>query len=167
MEKLGLDIKLLIAQLTNFVLFFLIFKKFISKPFSSFLEREKAKDKEKERIIQDLQKRELQLKEEENKLRKKMEKEYEEQLNQAKKEALELRKKIIDQAKKEAQDIVNKARQEAYEEKAKIEKEMKKKIIDLSIYLVEKVLKTVLTEDLQRAVTQKIIKDKSFLKDIN
>ena len=47
MENLGIDLKLMIAQSINFLLFFFIVKKFIAKPFTNFLEEEKNKEKEK------------------------------------------------------------------------------------------------------------------------
>jgi F0F1-type ATP synthase membrane subunit b/b' len=37
MDKFGLDIKLLIAQVTNFAIFFFVFKKFMAKPFAQFV----------------------------------------------------------------------------------------------------------------------------------
>ena len=42
MENLGIDIKLLIAQMINFGLFFFIIKKFVTKPFLNFVEDEKS-----------------------------------------------------------------------------------------------------------------------------
>jgi len=58
MESLGVDVKLLIAQIVNFLLFFLIFKKFIAKPFSQFLVTEKQKEQERERILLELKQKE-------------------------------------------------------------------------------------------------------------
>ena len=46
MENLGIDVKLLIAQVVNFALFLFIFHRFISKPFLRFLDSEKKKDEE-------------------------------------------------------------------------------------------------------------------------
>jgi F0F1-type ATP synthase membrane subunit b/b' len=42
MENLGIDGKLLSAQLINFILFFIIYKKYIAKPFMAFLKKEKS-----------------------------------------------------------------------------------------------------------------------------
>jgi len=50
MEKLGVDIKLLIAQITNFILFFIVFKKLVSKPFKNFLDDERKKEELKEKL---------------------------------------------------------------------------------------------------------------------
>ena len=44
MENLGIDIKLLIAQLINFGIFFFIIAKFVAKPFTKFLNEERNKD---------------------------------------------------------------------------------------------------------------------------
>ena len=47
MDKLGIDVKLLIAQLVNFGLFFFIFQKFIAKPFLGLIKSEEKKEKAK------------------------------------------------------------------------------------------------------------------------
>ncbi len=62
MEKLGVDLKLLIAQAINFILFFFIVKKYIAKPFSQFLKSEKENEKEKELSLQKAKKLEEDLK---------------------------------------------------------------------------------------------------------
>ena len=46
MENLGINVKLIIAQIINFALFFLIYKKFIAKPFVNFINGEKKKEEE-------------------------------------------------------------------------------------------------------------------------
>jgi len=43
MEGLGVDVKLLIAQVINFLLFFYIFKKYLAKPFQKYLDEETKK----------------------------------------------------------------------------------------------------------------------------
>ncbi len=50
MENLGVDIKLLIAQLVNFLLFLYIFKKFVSNSFETFLKEERKKEEIKSKI---------------------------------------------------------------------------------------------------------------------
>src|SRR3989344_4575625 len=57
MEGLGIDLKLLIAQIINFGLFFYVFKRFLAKPFVSFIDEEKQKEAERETSLQKAKKK--------------------------------------------------------------------------------------------------------------
>lgn len=165
MESLGVDIKLLVAQLTNFILFFLIFKKYIAKPFSNYLKEEKQKDKEKEILLIKAQEREENLKNEEKKLKDKLKKEYQQSLNQAKKEVKLMQEKLIDEAKREAQEILEKSRKQIEEERKKLEKEIKNRALELSIIMTKQFLATYLDKDAQKKINEKIFKE--IVKKVN
>jgi F-type H+-transporting ATPase subunit b len=165
MESLGVDIKLLVAQLTNFILFFLIFKKYIAKPFSNYLKEEKQKDKEKEILLQQTKEKEEALKAEEKKLKDKLKKEYEQALIQAKKEVKMMKSKLIEEAKKEAQETLEKSRKQIEEERKKLEKEIKNKALELSIIMTKQFLATYLDKDAQKKINEKIFKE--IVKKVN
>ncbi len=165
MESLGIDIKLLIAQLTNFFLFFFIFKKFIAKPFSVYLKEEKQKDKEKEILLIKAQEKEENLKNEEKKLKDKLKKEYQQSLNQAKKEVKLMQEKLIDEAKREAQEILEKSRKQIEEERKKLEKEIKNRALELSIIMAKQFLANYLDKDTQKKINEKIFKE--IVKKVN
>jgi len=88
MEALGIDIKLLLAQGINFILFAIIFKKFLYAPFRKYLHKQMGEEEEKVRILADLQIREESLGEREKEI-----------LAQAHEQAL----KIIKEAEKTAE----------------------------------------------------------------
>lgn len=165
MESLGIDIKLLLAQIINFVLFFFIFKKFIAKPFSKFLNLEVDKEKEKEKILIDLRKKEEDLINKEKKAQEKMKEEFDVAIKNAKKEALLVKDDIISTSKKEADSIILKGKKQVEDERLTMQKEVKKNVVDLSVFLVQKALNNFLTPDLQRKLTQHILKN--FSKEIN
>lgn len=165
MESLGIDFKLLIAQIINFGLFFFIFKRFIAKPFSIFLNIEVQKEKEKEKILQDLKKKEEALDLEQKKTREKMKSEFDEALKNAKIESQKLKEQLLIEAKKEADSIIGRGRKQTEEEKKTMHKEMKEQIVDLSLLIVNKALNRFLTQDEQKTITQNILKN--FPKDIN
>ena len=58
MENLGIDGKLLLAQMINFALFFILVKQFMVKPFTSFLNQERKNEEEKNRMLEKLKKSE-------------------------------------------------------------------------------------------------------------
>lgn len=159
MEKLGIDGKLLIAQLINFTLFFYIFKKFIATPFSEFLKSETEKEKEKERILENIKKKEEAIVFEEKKLKEKIKREYEQALKAAKEEAKTLKEKLIAQAKAEADEIIAKGKRQIEEEKEMMNRQMKKRMVDLSFLIVEKVLNQFLNQETQKKINQQILKN--------
>lgn len=164
MENLGIDYKLLIAQIVNFLLFFFIFKKYIAKPFFQFLQAEKKKEQEKETILQKAAKME-----EENALREKewktaARKDKEKMMEDVKEQGTKVKEEMMVQAKKEAVEYVEKAKKQIQEERMALNKEMKERTLDLSLYLVDKALKNYLTDDVKKGLTEYILKNSS--KDI-
>jgi len=91
MENLGIDLKLMIAQSINFLLFFFIVKKFIAKPFTNFLEEEKNKEKEKQKLLEEAQKIEENLKIKEQKIKEEANREMKKIIEETKKNALVLK----------------------------------------------------------------------------
>lgn len=157
MENLGIDIKLLIAQIINFVLFFLIIKKFIAKPFLQFLNQEKQKEAEKEKLMEKILKQEEEYKNKEKELQNKIKKEMNLVLNEAKKDAQKIKNDMLDQAKKETEAIKANARGEMGKEKEALYREVKEKVSDLSLLLINQALTDSLDEESRRKITQKIL----------
>lgn len=159
MENLGIDIKLLIAQIINFALFFYIFKKFIAEAFLKFLRLEKEKGLEKERIELDLKQKEEKWKQQELKFKKLMKSEEERTLRLAKDTAEKMKEDIIKKANNEAIILYEKAKKAVEEEKKLAEKDIEKKVIDLSIAIIETSLKNYLTPEIKKEITNKMIKN--------
>jgi len=158
MENLGIDAKLLVAQIVNFVLFFIIIKKYVVKPFLVFLENEQEKDAEKTRTLDKLKLSEERLVEEESKMKTKMKKEMEEMLAQTKKEAQLLKADLVKQAESDAEEIRKKAKKQMEEEKENLYREIKDKIAKTSMFLVETALKESLDDVTKKRITNYILK---------
>lgn len=165
MENLGIDPKLLIAQLLNFVLFFILFQKLISRPFLNFLRQERKKEEEKQHALSEIKKKEDTMSTMEQEMRHKAKKQIDEILAAAKTDAERLRQDMSAQARKEADQIVARARQEIGEEKTKLYKEVKEKAVELSTLIVTSALQEYLTEDVQKKVTHHILNNVS--KEVN
>lgn len=159
MENLGIDGKLLLAQLVNFVLFFIIFKKLIAKPFGKFLQQERKNEKDKETLLNKLKKGEESLAKTEQELRDKIRRERTQILEKSQKEALLLRDDIVAEAKKEADAIKQKAYKEVEEERTKLHQDIKNKVADLSMMVITTALKDYLDEDSKKKVTSYILKN--------
>lgn len=166
MEGLGLNFKLLLAQIINFALFFFIFKKFIARPFLHFIKQAKEREREKEKILNDLKKKEEEMKDEERRFKTKMKRDLETSLKKIKEEIAETRSQLLSKAKKEAEDLLVRAKQQIEDERSKMNQEIKNKLIDLSVGLVNSTLKDYLTDEAKKAITENIVKNlpKSTLK---
>ena len=159
MENLGIDGKLLLAQIINFILFFILVKKFVVRPFSAFLNQERKNEEEKIKLLDKLKKSEEAGIEAEKKMKEKMRKEFDVLFIQAKKEAQVLRSDLIKQAESDAQEIRDKNKKLLEEEKNLLYREVKDKIVKTSLMIVENTLKESLDESVRKKVTGMIIKN--------
>jgi len=159
MENLGIDGKLLLAQIINFVLFFILVKKFVVKPFTVFLNEERNKDEEKNKLLDKLKKSDEAAIEAEKKMKEKMKKEFDVLFVQAKKDAQDLRVDLIKQAETDAQEIRDKSKKFLEEERNTLYREVKDKIVKTSLMIVENTLKESLDESSRKKVTSSIIKN--------
>lgn len=157
MEKLGIDVKLLVAQLVNFGLFFFIFHRFIAKPFMNFIKNEQKKDREKEKLLADLEHQKVASEKHEAEAKEKMNKELREEMAKVRKEAELVKKDLLAKSKDEAAEIINQARKQMEEESRQMEETMKKKVADLSIVMVKQGLKSYLNESAQKEITREIL----------
>ncbi|OGK17610.1 ATP synthase F0 subunit B [Candidatus Roizmanbacteria bacterium RIFCSPHIGHO2_01_FULL_39_8] len=164
MENLGIDGKLLIAQLINFGIFFLLFAKFISKPFLKFLQQERRNEKDKESLLGKLKKGEEELGLQEKEMRNKIKKERNEIIEKSKEEGLRLREQIVAEANKDAETLKKKAMKEVDEERIKLHQDVKNKVADLSVLLVEKTLQQNLDENSKKRITQSLLKNLPVIK---
>lgn len=161
MENLGLDSRLLIAQLINFGLFFFVFKKFLAKPFTSYLEEQSKKAKEQDAVYAKTQEIEAKLAVREKELLAKVKKESAAVLEEAKKSAEALRKEAVSKAEDEAKAIVAKAHTQIEEQKLALTDEAKAKIKEVSFFMVNEALKETLSEDVRKKLTANILKRSS------
>ena len=159
MENLGIDGKLLLAQVINFILCFILVKQFMVKPFTSFLNQERKNEDDKSKLLEKLKKSEEASLEAEKKMKEKMKKEFDVLFIEAKKEAQILRGDLIKQAESDAQEIRDKNKKLLEEEKNLLYREVKDKIIKTSLMIVESTLKESLDESSRKKVTGAIIKN--------
>jgi F-type H+-transporting ATPase subunit b len=159
MENLGIDYKLLIAQVINFALVFFVVNKFIAKPFMKYLSEERKKDIEKERIVAELQTKEERMQQEDTKWRKKMKVEQEKILAETKKTAEELKKDILAEARTEAEELLSNAKKQVEDERNNFYKEVKTHIANVSVLVIEQALRKHLTADVQKQLTTHVLEN--------
>lgn len=158
MENLGIDIKLIIAQLVNFGIFFFVFQKFISKPFLSYLKRKREEEELRESFTSRLEKREEEMAEEDKKVARERKKLLDRAIAEGKGEAETVKAQILADAKHEAERILAQGKEQVAAEREELYKEVRKQVAQVSMLVVSKALSEYLTDDAQKKVTQNIIK---------
>lgn len=153
MEALGIDLKLLIAQIVNFGIIFFLLKKFLYKPILKAISDREEKIK---KGLEDLE-RTKQEKDNLSKIlveeRKKAETEVREIIRGAEQKAEEERKRILAEAKKEGAAIVEE-QEEQFAKKAKeLGKGMEKRVAELAISVAERLLGEILEKPTKQHLT--------------
>ena len=159
MEGIGINFKLLLAQLLNFLLFLFIFKKYMADPFVKFIKEERRKEKEREEAVKRAE--ELKEKEEEilRKAREKAVKEMDKIIAQAKEDAKKLREKLMKQIQEEAERERERLKEELEREKKEFEEKLKEEVYKLSLILVEKALDKYFDERKKREFTKHLLEN--------
>jgi len=158
MEALGINAKLLVAQIINFLVFFFVFKKFISKPFLHYLDEQHRDEKKRQNLTKELEQGEANLNLEKEKVLKAARKEAAEIILQAKKSAEEVKSQIIADANKQMEEIKNKGKAQLEEERNKINSQVKEKIISTSSLMLSSVLGEFINSELQDKIIQGLVK---------
>jgi F-type H+-transporting ATPase subunit b len=150
----GLDIKILIAQLVNFAVLFLLLWKFGYKPMMKMLEgrRQKIETGLENAVLAETKLKEIG--EEEKKVMVEAKKEAAKILDEARVMAEESRKKNIEKTKEEIGQLINQEKENMRQEKAEILKSINREVADLVIATVEKVIE----EKMSGAKDEELIK---------
>jgi F-type H+-transporting ATPase subunit b len=155
-ETFHLDIKLLIAQIINFAIVFIILYFFALKPLMRVMQ---DRTKKIEKSIDDAKKIEEKLTSSEEDYNKKMalaKKEANTIINKAGEQAEAKKKEIIKKAREEVGQIINKEKIEMQAEKARTLKEIKSEVADLVVASVEKVLEKKVDSKEDKKLIEKI-----------
>jgi len=158
-HQLGIEWKLLLAQIVNFVILFLILKKFLYKPLINLMNRrrdkimeglEKARKGEEEfKKIAEIKERELA----------KIQKEAEVMIQRAREIGDKKQEEILKQAEEKTKKIIEDAKGRIDIEKEKMLKEVHQDIANLVINATEKILKEKVDEKKEKDLFDKVFKE--------
>ncbi len=157
-EKLGLDYKLIIAQIVNFVLLLVILQRLAYKPVLKML---KDRTDKIDKSLRQAKKIEEELKNtEETKLAeiKKAKVEAQEIIKEAYDTSEKRSQESLDRTKLKTQEIVEKAKQEIKAEKENSVQEAKKEIADVSILIAKKIIGKNIDENKEKDLVDDILR---------
>lgn len=156
MEALGIDPKLLVAQLVNFGLFAFIFLKFMYKPFKAYLEKQQGEENEKTRLLAELQKKE-----------EKLDVRQKEVLAEARAQALSIvkeaevlahakREEMMKAAQEEVAKFKKKAEKDIEDDRARMQDDIREKVVKTSEILASSALREFIDEKQHKGILNKV-----------
>lgn len=159
MEALGIDLKLLIAQIVNFVILFLVLSKFLYKPITKMLDDREQKICKGLKDSENAEKCLGQAKTESDKIKNDAYKEADKIISESKKEADEKAISIVKKANDQADKILKNANEEASLAKERALKEAKKELSNVVVMALDKIVGEELDSSAKDSLTAKAIKE--------
>ena len=154
MDKLGINLNFLIAQIINFGIVLFLLQRFLYKPVLNMLEERKEKVRqslaEADRVRQEAAETQARHQQELDAARR----ENQQALQKAAQSGERLREEIIQQARREADEIKARAREEAEHEKERALSAARDEIANLVVLATEKLIGQSVDDKAQRRLVQ-------------
>jgi len=148
--KLGLDVKLIVAQAVNFILLLVILHRLAYKPILRMLEKRSdiidKSLKQAQKIEEELQKTEKDRLKEMKKAREK----YNALVAKAEETGKQKKEEMAKEAKRKTEEIIARAKEEIRNEKEKSIREARQEIADLAIKISKKIIGRNIDEEKER-----------------
>lgn len=154
-EALGIDFRLLLVQILNFLVLLLILYWFAYKPVLGILEKRRKMIEESVKEAEKINQESLALEERKKEVLTTARKEALRIIDESKIESEEIKKEVLKKAQQEAKEIIERAYLTMEREKQEKFNELKKEIEELVIIGVESLLK----KEVDRKTNAKIIKE--------
>jgi F-type H+-transporting ATPase subunit b len=164
MERIGINLPLLIALVVNFIILFVLLSFFAYKPITKMLEDRQAKIRESmeqaEKIRQETSRSEEEIKAHLEQARK----DGQVVIAQATQIGERLKEEAKEGARQEAQALVDKARGEIQRERDKSIEELRAEFADIAILAAEKVINETLDKKKHRKIIDEVLNESTALK---
>lgn len=159
MEALGLDIKLLIAQVVNFAIFYFIFRKFVAGPLLAYIKKQKDEEKKRHDLTVEIESAKKSIESEKDAMVKSMNAKQKELVSESKKYAEELKSELLAKAKKQADDLVVSGKEMIDEERRKAKEELEAYVKVAAKNALLKSLSETLDDETRKKITKSILEE--------
>lgn len=159
MEQLGIEPKLLLAQLVNFAIIVVVLQKLLYKPILDMLAKRKKEIAEGVAITENMRVEEEKFREKQEKALVKAREDALLIIEEAKKQAKEVEKDLVANAHVQATAIITRAKEEAEEVKKSAQSALRKEAVSLATTMATRLLSSVMTTKEQHAFISKKVKD--------
>lgn len=157
----------MVAQIINFVLLFVVFKKYIYKPFLKALKTQGEKEQEALNKIEAYEKKEKALYNRKLELEQEHEERLKKMYSKMKKETSEAKRQILKEAQSEAEELRRHNLELIEEDRKKMLNEIKKESIEIALALSEKALSQVVGEKMQSEIVKEVAKKLPKVNHVN
>lgn len=163
MEQLGIESKLLIAQVVNFLIIVFVLQKLLYKPILGMLEKRKKQIEEGLALTQKLRLEEEKLKQKQEKLLSATRAQAQAIIEDAKKQAKEQEREILADAHKEAQGLLERAKLETERLHKQMESDIRREAIELAAAMTKRLTASILgNKDQHKLIADKLKKLESL-----
>lgn len=159
MEQLGIEPRLLLAQVINFLIIVFVLAKVLYKPIITMLDKRKREIEEGLKLTQKMREEEEKMQVKKAKFLEEARKEGRGVIEEAKKQAKEVERELVSQAQIQAEEIIEKAKADVKRLHDSMQKDVRKEAIDLSIRMAKRLLASVLSAKDQHALIEKHVKE--------
>ena len=154
-ETLGIDLKLLLTQILNFLILFFILYHFAYKPLLNMLDKRKKMIEESAINSERINKESIELENKKEQILTDARKEALKIIEESKREGAKIKEESVKDAREQSRSIIEKAKLQIEAEKEEKFKELKKEVGELALIGVNLILK----EKMNEKIDQKIIKE--------
>jgi F-type H+-transporting ATPase subunit b len=159
MEQLGIEPKLLLAQIVNFLIIFFVLSKLLYKPILGMLEKRKKEIAAGLELTQKLREDEEKMNSRKEKLMEEARREAQNIVEAGKKEADAQGKEIIEAAHGAAGGIIAKGKTDVAALQRSMEKDVRHAAVDIAVAMSKQLLSKILTPADQHKLIQKHVKE--------
>jgi F-type H+-transporting ATPase subunit b len=164
MDKLGIEPKLLLAQIVNFSIIVFILAKFLYKPILNVIEKRKKEIEEGLKLTQKMREEDEKFQQKKQKMLETTRKEAQQIIEEARKQGKDEEKEIVEAAHKEAEQIIQKGKADIQSARIKMEKDVRQSSIELAALMSKRLLSKILSADEQHKLIAKHIKELESIK---
>lgn len=164
MDKLGINIPILLAQLINFTILLVVLYLVAYKPILRMLDSRSAKVKESMETAQKIKEQADRTEEEVKAQLNEARREGQEVIAQASKVGERVKEEARQAARQEAQALMDRAKAEIEREREKSLDSLRKEFADIAIMAAERVIKESLDRKAHQRIIQEVLEESSLLK---
>lgn len=166
MEQLGVEPKLLIAQIVNFLIIIFVLTKLLYQPILRMLAKRKKEIEEGLALTEKLRLEEEKLAAKREQVLDAARKEGQKLIDEARGQAAEAEKEIVAEAHVQAEEIIKRARAETERLRGEMEKDLRTNAVALATAMARKLLSSVLSAKDQHKLIAAHVKKLSYEKNL-
>jgi len=159
MDALGIDWKILIGQLINFVILFFLLKRFAFKPFFAILEKRRLKIEEGVKKSEEIEKSFQEVRVLSQKIKQEGERKARQVVKETETRAQERAEKLVLFGHEEKDRLLAETQEEIKKEKDRAKKELEKEVAEKVFLVAEKFLKEKIDENRDKKIIEQLVSD--------